>query len=181
MNAATWRHTVWRHFWWRHTKVSVRAVKKGKTLTQSLFIISRVTGLMKITSTIVCDRDGCKLVLPLFSGWLNGRIRIHIDFYTGSGFTRTSDRDLLKFTRKLQICSNFERWETFLYVTQWISVTMKSIERKYFIYKQAVWAKSCMKSFRHFHKMAICGRSCMVIRPICKKTTVDSSNALFCR
>ena len=49
--------------------------------------------------------------------------------------------------RLLDICYNshensryvfdFEKWEASLYVTQWISVTMKSIQRKYFIYKQA--------------------------------------------
>ena len=134
---------------------------------------------MTIISTIICDRHGCKLVLLLFSGWLNDRISRHIDFCTGSGFTWTSVRHLLQFPRKLQICFDFEKWETSLYVTKWISVTMKSIQRKYFIYKQAAWDKSCLNPFRRFHKMTFCGRSCMIMRIICKKTTVDSFNALF--
>ena len=47
----------------------------------------------------------------------------------------------------------FWKWETSLYVTQWISVTMKYIQRKYFIYKQAAWDQSWLKPFRRFHKM----------------------------
>ena len=156
-------------------------MKKWKTKTLTLVIIFRVIDFMKIISSIVCDRHGCKLVLPLFSGWLNGRISRHIDFCTGSGFTWTSVRHLLQFTQKLQICFDFEKWETSLYVTQWISVTMKSIQRKYFIYKQAAWDQSCLKPFRRFHKMTFSGRSCMIMRLICKKMTVDSSNALFFR
>ena len=134
---------------------------------------------MKITSLIVCDRDGYKLVLPLFSGWLNGRISRHIDFCTGSGFTRTSVKHLLQFTRTIQIYFNFEKWETSLYITQWISVTMKSIQRKYFIYKQAAWDQSCLKPFCRFHKITFCGRGCIIMRIICKKSTVYSSNAMF--
>ena len=75
---------------------------------------------------------------------------------------------LLQVTRKIQICSDFEKWETYLYVTQWISDTMKFIQRKYFIYKQAAWAQSCLKPFCRFHKMTFYGRSCMIMRPIQK-------------
>ena len=110
---------------------------------------------MKIISTIVCDRHGWYLVLPLFSGWLNGQIIRQIDFSTDSGFTRTSVWYLLQFTRKLQISSDFEKWETSLDVTQWIIVTLKSIQRKYFFYKQAAWAQSCLKPFRRFHEMTV--------------------------
>ena len=45
-----------------------------------MVIILKVIELMKIISTIVCDRDGCYLVLPLFSGWLNGWISRQIEF-----------------------------------------------------------------------------------------------------
>ena len=80
---------------------------------------------------------------------------------------------LLQFTRKLQINSDFEKWKTFLYVTRWISVTMKSLQIKYFIYKQAAWAQSRLKPFRRFHKMTLFGRSCMIMRPISKKMNVE--------
>ena len=104
---------------------------------QTLFIILRAIEVMKIISSMVWNRDGCKLVPPLFSRRFNGRISRQIDFCTGSEFTRTSFRYLLLFIRKLQIYSDFEKWETSSNVTQWISVTINSIKRKYFIYKQA--------------------------------------------
>ena len=57
---------------------------------------------------------------------------------------------------------------------------MKSIQRKYFIYKQAALAQSCSKPFRRFHKMTFLGRSFMIMTSISKKTMVESSNNLFC-
>ena len=136
---------------------------------------------MKIISTIVCDRDGCYHVLSLFSGWLNGRISRQVNFCTGSGFTRTSILDLLQFKRKLQIYSDFEKWETSLYVTQWINVTIKSIKRKYFFYKQAALAHSCLKPFHRFHEITFFGRSRTIMIHISKKTTVKSSNSVLFR
>ena len=110
-----------------------------------------------------------------------GRISRQVNFCTGSGFTRTSILDLLQFTRKLQIYSDFEKWETSLYVTQWINVTIKSIKRKYFFYKQAALAHSYLKPFRRFHEMTFFGRSRTIMIHISKKTTVESSNSLLFR
>ena len=63
--------------------------------------------------------------------------------------------------RLLDICYNSHenfryvlilKKETSLYVTKWISVMMKSLQRKYFIHKQAAWDQSWLKPFRRFHK-----------------------------
>ena len=99
---------------------SIRTVKRWKIKTLTLVIILRVIELMKIISTIVCNRDGCKLVLPLFAGWLNGRRSRHIYFVKEIVLQETTPNTFWFLEKNIFICHT----------------CYNEIHPKYFIYKK---------------------------------------------
>ena len=58
---------------------------------------------------------------------------------------------------------------------------MKSVKRKYFIYKQATWAKSCLNLFHRFHKMTFFLSKLHDYETNFQKDDRGTSNSLFFR
>ena len=79
-------------------------VTKTFTVVMKLQVIKTVNGI----SAIEWGSGGSTLVLPLSFGWLNCWVSRQIDFMCWKVFLNTSV-DLLPFTRKLEMFSDFEK------------------------------------------------------------------------